>query len=122
MGHMFKDSCCTTPSAMWLWGVVFVALYGLGQLLRTVWPPLEPYRDTLVLAALAGACVVNFRRNRTLHCGLTAPLFLVASAVAALLEARIWHIDMATVWTVIVAGVALAFVIEWRATPRHKTT
>jgi len=122
MRQVFKNSCCTTPSALCLWGVAFLTFYGFAQLLRNAWPPLEPYGDTLVLAAMAGACLVNFRRNRTLHCALTAPLFIVASAVTALVEARIWHVDMPLVWSVIVAAVALAFVIEWRVAPRHKTT
>ena len=107
---------------MCFWGVIFVAFYAVSQVFRIVWPPLERYGDTLVLAAMAGACLVNFRVNRTLHCSLTGPVFVVAAAITALVNARIWRIDMALVWSAIVAVVALAFLIEWRAAPRHKPT
>jgi hypothetical protein len=50
------------------------------------------------------------------------PLFTVAALVAALVEAGIWHVDAALMWIVIVAGVLIAFMIEWRRVPRRKTT
>jgi len=69
---------------------------------------------TRLEAALAAACFVNFRRNRTLHCRLTGPLFLVGAIVAMLAEAGIWGVDHAALWGVLLVGVSLAFLIEWR--------
>lgn len=77
----FAQSCCTTPSAMFFWSAMFVLFYGAGLLLGTVWPGLRQYGDTLILTALAAACLVNFGRNRTLHCGLTGPLFVVGRSL-----------------------------------------
>ena len=113
------QSCCTTPSAIWFCTAMFLLLYGGGLLLGIVWPAVRQYGDTLILAALGAACFINFGRNRTLHCGLTGPLFLVGAVVAALVEARIWNLDLDVVWGVVLAGVAMALFIEWRTVGRQ---
>ncbi len=66
-----------------------------GLLVRSAWAAVQPFGDTLMLAALAAACVINFGRNRTLHCGMTGPLFILGAVAAALIEAGIWQFDMA---------------------------
>ena len=115
----FSQTCCTSPAAMWFWAAAFAVLYGIGLVMRSIWPAFEPYADTLLLVALGAACFINFGRNRTLHCGLTGPLFLVAAIVAALMEAGIWNVDENALWSVVLVGVALAFLIEWRAVGRQ---
>jgi hypothetical protein len=57
---------------------------------------------------------VNFGRNRTLHCGLTGPLFALGAVVAFLVEAEVWAVDQTILWGAILAGVAVAFLVEWR--------
>ena len=84
------------------------------MLLRSFWPALHAFGDTLLLVSLAAACFINFRRNRTLHCGITGPLFVVAGLATALIEGGAWHFDMTIVWGVVLLGVAIAFVVEWR--------
>ena len=111
----FSQTCCTSPAAMWFWAVAFAVLYGVGLLARSTWPVFEPYGDTLLLAALGIACFINFGRNRTLHCGLTGPLFLIAAVVALLMEAGVWGVNEDALWGLVLLGVALAFLIEWRA-------
>lgn len=108
-------SCCTTPSAMCYWAAVFLLLYGGSLVLRATWPAVQPYGDTLILAAMGAACLLNFRRNRTLHCAITAPIFLVGAAIAALAESGRWNGDLRAVWGVVLIGVAAAFIIEWRS-------
>jgi hypothetical protein len=115
----FSQTCCTNPAAMWFWAAAFAVLYGVGVLARSTWPVFEPFGDTLLLAALGSACFINFGRNRTLHCGLTGPLFLVAAIVAALIEAGIWDLSEEALWGVVLVGVALAFLIEWRVVGRE---
>jgi hypothetical protein len=110
----FSQTCCTSPAAMWFWAVAFAVLYGVGLVMRSTWQAFQPYGDTLLLAALGAACFINFGRNRTLHCGLTGPLFLVAAIVAALIEAQVWGVPEDALWDVLLVGVALAFLIEWR--------
>src|SRR5688500_2039543 len=113
------QTCCTSPAAMWFWAAAFAVLYGLGLVMRFTWPVFEPYADTLLLAALGVACFINFGRNRTLHCGLTGPLFLVAAIVAVLIEAGIWDVGEEALWGVVLVGVALAFLVEWRVVGRQ---
>ncbi|HEY6617362.1 MAG TPA: hypothetical protein VIZ32_22700 [Vicinamibacterales bacterium] len=115
----FSQSCCTSPAAMWFWAAAFAVLYGIGLVMRSAWPVFEPYADTLLLVALGGACFINFGRNRTLHCGLTGPLFLVAAIVAVLIEAGIWDVGEEALWGVVLVGVALAFLVEWRVVGRQ---
>ena len=73
----------------------------------------------MTLVALAAACFVNFGRNRTLHCGITGPLFVTAAIVALLGEAGVWNIDENILWRVVLAGVLLAFIAEWRLAGRQ---
>ena len=115
----FSQSCCTSPAAMWFWAAAFAVLYGIGLVMRSAWPVFEPYADTPLLVALGGACFINFGRNRTLHCGLTGPLFLVAAIVAVLIEAGIWDVGEEALWGVVLVGVALAFLVEWRVVGRQ---
>jgi hypothetical protein len=100
---------------MCFWTAAFVGFYGAGLLLGMVWPPFRHYEDTVLLIALAAACFVNFHRNRTLHYSLTGPLFLVGAIVAMLAEAGIWQVEQSLFWGIVLAGVGLAFLIEWRA-------
>lgn len=116
-----RTCCTTTPSAMGFWIVMFGLFCGAALLAGAVWPSLRPYGAALTLTALALACAANFGRNRTLHCGLTAPLFLLAALVAFLIERGIWNIDSSILWGVVLIGVAIAGVLEWRlaADPRR---
>jgi hypothetical protein len=113
-------SCCTTPSAAGYWAGMFVLFYVASLLLRTAWPELRQYGDTLILVSLAAACFVNFGRNRTLHCGLTGPLFAGGAVVALLMEAGLWNVDQSVLWGVVLVGVAVAFLIEWRTVGRRR--
>jgi membrane-bound metal-dependent hydrolase YbcI (DUF457 family) len=113
--QIFGQTCCTTtPSAMGFWAAVFLLVYGGGLWLGSLWPALRQYGDTLILAAMGVACFTNFARHRTLHCGLSGPIFIAGALVAALTEARIWAVDLRSVWVVVLVGVAIAFLIEWR--------
>jgi len=114
------QSCCTTPSAIFFWAAMFVLFYGASLLLGMVWPELRQYRDTLILVSLAAACFLNFGRNRTLHCGLTGPLFVAGALVALLMESGTWNVDQSVLWGAVLVGVALAFLIEWRTVGRER--
>jgi hypothetical protein len=115
----FNQTCCTSPAAMWFWAAAFAVLHAVGLLVRSTWPVFEPYGDTLLLAALGLACFINFGRNRTLHCGLTGPLFLIAAVVALLMEAEVWDVNGDVLWGLVLVGVALAFLVEWHAAGRQ---
>jgi hypothetical protein len=120
--RILAGTCCTTPSAMGFWAAAFVVLYGAALLLASVWPALGPYGDTLILAALGTACFVNFSRNRTVHCGITGPIFLIGAVAAALIESGRWLADLSIVWSVVLLAVGIAFVVEWQTTGRNSSS
>jgi hypothetical protein len=116
---LLARSCCTTPAAMFFWAAIFVLIYTAGLAIRSLWPPIEPFGDTAILVALGAACVINFGRNRTLHCGITGPLFVVGAIAAASIEAGVWQLDMSIVWGAVLLGVAIGFAMEWRMAGRR---
>lgn len=61
----------------------------------------------------------ELRSQSDAPCGLTGPLFLVAAIIALLMEAGIWGIDETLLWGVVLVGVALAFLTEWRTVGRR---
>jgi hypothetical protein len=50
---------------------------------------------------------------------MTGPLFILGAIAAGLIEAGAWQFDMAIVWGVVLLGVGIAFLIEWRTVGRH---
>jgi hypothetical protein len=101
----FANACCTTPAAMCFWAAAFVVLYGACLVLRSVWPSLEGYGDTPLLAALGTACFINFGRNRTLHCGITGPIFILGAVAVGLIEAGAWAFEQSAVWGFVLIAV-----------------
>jgi hypothetical protein len=99
----------------------FLVFYGAGLFLRTIWPVLDQFDHTLILVALGAACLVNFGRNRTLHCAFTGPIFLVGATAAAFIETGIWNIDIRALWGVVLAATGLAFLVEWRTVAGGRT-
>jgi len=110
----FARSCCTTRSALCFWAATALLIYVAGLLLGTVLPAMRHYPDALLLAAMSGACFLNYWRNRTLHCILTGPVFLVSALVTVLSRAGIWHVDQVLLWGLVLVAVGLAFIVEWR--------
>jgi hypothetical protein len=104
---------------MRFWAAMFALIYGASLLVRSAFPATEPFGDTAILVALGIACVINFGRNRTLHCGITGPLFVLGAVAAALIEAGAWDVDMTIVWGIVLLGLGLAFVVEWRTVGQH---
>ena len=105
---------------MWFCTAAFVLIYGAGLLLTSLVSTLGVFADTLILGAVGGACLLNFRRNRTVHCGITGPIVLLGAVAAALIEAGVWRMDMAIVWGVVLLGAGVAFAIEWRTVRRER--
>ena len=63
---------------------------------------------------MAIGCVANWLRNRTFHCAITGPLFLIAALVFLLLDVTRIHVNEALVWPFVLIGVGIAFLLEWR--------
>jgi hypothetical protein len=63
---------------------------------------------------MAIGCVANWLTNRTLHCAITGPLFLIAAVVFLQSDASVAHVNGLLVWPSILIGVGIAFLLEWR--------
>ena len=62
---------------------------------------------------MAIGCLANWLRNRTFHCVITGPLFLIGGLLFLLPGVRMIHPNTRWVWPFIVVGVAIAFLLEW---------
>jgi hypothetical protein len=112
-------SCCTLKvGAFYL--VVFATLFGASLLLVTLLEGGEKYTNALLFTSLGLACVVNAARNRTLHCLITGPFFLLLAIGLALHAAGIWRLPIPEIWPLVVIVVSAAFLIEWRFAARAK--
>jgi hypothetical protein len=118
IGSLRRSCCATTPFAMLFWAGAFLLVYGAGRLLGSIWPAFQGYGDTLIMAALGAACFINFARNRTLHCALSGPLFVAAALITALVESGVWNLHIHALWGVVLVGVIVTFIIEWRTVRR----
>ncbi len=113
------NACCTTPGALCFWGAAFLVIYGAGLLAMQVWPGVEAYDTALLLGALGLACGINFARNRTYHCAITAPIFLLGAVAAGLDAAGVWSVPENILWPLVMIGVGAAFLLEFAYTQRQ---
>jgi hypothetical protein len=67
---------------------------------------------------MAIGCFANWTRNRTFHCAVTGPLFLAGGIVFLLSGERLIHVNADWVWTFVLIGVGIAFLLEWRYAKR----
>lgn len=79
--------------------------------------------DVYACRARRGVCA-NFGRNRTFHCGITGPLFILSAAAMALVEWSRWRIDGEIIWGVTLVAVGLTLVTEWQVVgePRRESS
>ena len=105
--------CCLTPRAGCTWIVAFAILYGLGLIVLHL-EHVERYRGTMFFAAMGLACLVNLAQNRTFHCVITAPFFLLVAAALALQSYGTWYVSKAVLWPTVVIVVGIAFLLEQR--------
>ncbi len=101
-----KGYCCSSWRALCFWGCAFAVFYAAG--LATIhWLHLGGYQPSALFAALGLACVANVVRNRTFHCVITGPFFLVVALALGLASAGAWKIHTAPLGaTVVIVGCA----------------
>jgi hypothetical protein len=74
-----KGACCSSSAAMCYWFAASLIAWGVLSLVGIYWHPLHALSAATILFAMAIGCVANWLRNRTFHCGITGPLFLIAA-------------------------------------------
>ncbi len=112
------EACCSSPASTCYWFVASLVGWGGLSLIGVYWRPLHAPSAAGCLLAMAIGCFANWTRNRTFHCGITGPLFLVAGIVFLLSGERMLHVNTAWVWTFVAIGTAIAFLLEWRYAKR----
>src|SRR5258707_8314552 len=112
------EACCSSPASICYWFVVSLVAWGVLSLIGIVWHPLHAGSPSACLFAMAIGCFANWAKNRTFHCGLTGPLFLIAGIVFLLAGERMPQVNAQWVWTFVVIGTAVAFLLEWRYAKR----
>ncbi len=109
-----KGACCSSPAAMCYWLTASLIAWGVISLIGNYWRPLHALSAATTLFAMAIGCVANWFRNRTFHCAITGPLFLIAALVFLLSDMRMTHVNSLLVWPIVLIGVGIAFLLEWR--------
>ena len=113
-----SEACCSSPASICYWFIASLVAWGVLSLIGVYWRPLHAWSASKCLFAMAIGCFANWTRNRTFHCGITGPLFLVAGSVFLLSGERMLHVNAVWVWTVVCIGSGIAFLLEWRYAKR----
>jgi len=108
------QACCSSPAAVCYWFAVSLMAWGVLSLIGVYWRLLHASSAATCLLAMAIGCFANWLRNRTYHCAVTGPLFLIAGVVFLFSDARIIHVNALWVWPFVLLGVGIAFLLEWR--------
>jgi hypothetical protein len=106
--------CCSSPASIRYWVVTSLVAWAVLSLIGIFWLPLHARSASTCLFAMAIGCFANWTRNRTLHCGVTGPLFLIAGLVFLLSGERLLRFGASLIWAFVVIGTGLAFLLEWR--------
>ena len=113
-----KEACCSSPAAMCYWCAASFIAWGVLSLIGLYWRPLHASSASTILFAMGIGCAANWRRNRTLHCVITAPLFLLVAVLLLISDLTMAHVNDRLVWPFVVLGVGIAFLVEWRYAKR----
>lgn len=105
--------CCLTPRAACTWIAAFFILYGLGWVALHLMH-LDRYEGAALFLAMGLACFLNFARNRTFHCVITGPFFLLVALALAVASYELWPVSNAVLWSAVLIVVGIAFLLERR--------
>ena len=108
-----KGYCCSSWQSLCFWGCAFAVFYAAG-LLAIYWLHMQIYQTAVLFAALGLACAANLVRNRTFHCVITAPFFLLVALVFALGTAGVWKIHTGFLWIAVAIVICAALLLERR--------
>jgi hypothetical protein len=84
------------------------------SLIGIYWRPLHAPSAAACLFAMAIGCLANWLRNRTFHCAITGPLFLIGGVIFLLSGVHVVHADTRWVSPVLLVGVGITFLLERR--------
>jgi hypothetical protein len=105
-------ACCSSPAAIWYWFIISLTAWGVLSLVGIYWVPLHASSAATCFFAMAIGCFANWLRNRTFHCAITGPLFLIGGVMFLLSGVRVIHVNTRWVWPLVFIGVGVAFLLE----------
>ena len=111
--------CCSSPASICYWAIVTLAAWAVLAIIGLYWHPLYASSAATCLLAMAVGCFANAFKNRTYHCILTGPLFLIAGIL--MLAEDFTHISPGVIWAVVIVGTGVAFFLEWRYSRKPAT-
>src|SRR5260370_14508680 len=107
-----KGACCSSPAAMCYWLTASLIAWGVLSLIGIYWRPLHALSAATTLFAMASGCAANWFRNRTFHCAITGPVFLLARVVFLLSDVSMAHVNSPLVCPFVLIAVAIASVLN----------
>jgi len=108
------EACCSSPAAICYWLMVSLMAWGVLSLIGIYWRPLRASSACACLFAMAIGCIANWFKNRSLHCTITGPLFLIGGTLFLLSGVHmIPRRETLWVWPLLIIGTGLAFLLEW---------
>ncbi len=111
-------ACCSSPATLCYWLIVSLMAWGVLRLLGIYWFPLHASSAATCLFAMAIGCLANWLRNRSFHCAITGPLFMIGGIVLLLSDVRMIRVNTLLVWIIVLIGTGIAFLLEWRYAKR----
>ena len=105
-------ACCSSPASICYWFIVSLAAWAVLAVIGGFWYPLHASSAATCLLAMAVGCFANAFKNRTYHCMLTGPLFLIAAIL--LLSCNLTRVKPRVIWAGVILGTGIAFFLEWR--------
>jgi hypothetical protein len=116
-----KRVCCSSPAAMCYWFAASLIAWGVLSVAGAYWHPLHWNSASTILFAAGIGCIANWLRNRSFHCVITAPLFLIAAVSFLLGDLDIVPVNLRLVWSLVCLGTGVAFLLEWRYAARSSS-
>ena len=113
-----QEACCSSPAAICYWFAASLCAWALLSLVGIYWHPLHGSSASTILFAMAIGCAANWLKNRTFHCAITVPIFLIAGLVFLLPGVVTFRVGTSWVWPFVLIGVGVAFLLEWRYAKR----
>jgi hypothetical protein len=112
------EACCTSPAAICYWFIVSLIAWGVLNLIGIYWHPLHAPSAAACLFAMSIGCLANWLKNRSFHCAITGPLFLIAGVAFLLAGGHMINVNTLLVWRFVLIGIGIAFFLEWRYAKR----
>lgn len=109
-----RQVCCSPPAAMCYWFAASLIAWGVLGVAGINWYPLHWYSAATILFAVGMGCLANWLRNRSLHCAITGPLFLIAAILFLADSLGIARVNVSFVWSLLFVGTGVAFLLEWK--------